>query len=117
MDHPWRYEHATNHAKGPGSKVVTGRAELDVIPGIIEFGAEFGVQSLADLGVFDQAKVPIINAGLFETIARGISLDVPRQCCASHIAWATRKHKPVDIEWSGSVVKDKHFRSCRAPTC
>src|SRR5208337_3657016 len=37
-----------------------------MIPGVVKFGPEFGIELLADVGVLDHAHIPVIDSGLFE---------------------------------------------------
>ena len=69
-----------------------------MIPGVVKFGADFGVYSLADGRVLEYAEVPVIDAGYLQAVTARISLEVD-----GVRAVLRRWGKPTD--WAAGIPK------------
>src|SRR2546430_4306127 len=71
-----------------------GISKLSVVPTVEELCPELHQQALVDSGVFQDRKVPVVNARHLETVSSRIALHMPSGSAGLE-SWASRSHKGV----------------------
>lgn len=90
-----------NDPKATCLKSSTCAGELGVIEDVLSLRSELGIQMFGDMRSFHQAHIPVVDAGVFETVAPCVPFDMQR-ILARHgrgcRTFASRVGECIDVE-------------------